>query len=434
MFLGPGHCESNSAMLNLKQEAKGLEKGKMTMKQVKGTSIGVLVVCVVMLLPQSVFAGEVKPFELEPGSGTIATKPFIPDNGTDGSDQISSSNVVPPAKQPLMDFGMGTSSLSLPDNKPGEIPQTLTEEESATVLVRMDELISMVLVSLRAQRESISEKSGEAYNALNNEIKKYEEAQIFLDAFFEANGKPGRTTAYETLKNVGDLLSPGLPNSKQTQGKDLPENLIRQLASYALQSVQGVRERIMADASLPEARIFSAEVSSGATHETRLIQREEKSVLSGKADRTSQDHYQMPDSVLSNRETTEVDKLLDSSSKQSPSVRKEHSALSGKEPSVSQSNYQVLGSVVPNPEMAKVYALLNPPQKLHPFIRWLFYGRHLTQVRAERYLAARAKVKEICMRAKAGEGLIRYKGKIMEMFLPLPGDEGGGTFELVRRM
>ena len=94
----------------------------------------------------------------------------------------------------------------------------------------------------------------------------------------------------------------------------------------------------------------------------------------------------------------------------------------------------MLGSVVINPEMAKIYQLLNPPQKLHPFLRWLFYGRHLTQMRAERYLAARAKVKEICMRAKAGEGLIRYKGKIMGMFLPLPGDEAGGAFELVRRI
>lgn len=96
--------------------------------------------------------------------------------------------------------------------------------------------------------------------------------------------------------------------------------------------------------------------------------------------------------------------------------------------------FQVIDSVVLSRENVRTRALLDPPHKLHPFMRWLFYGCHLTPDRVDGYLAEHAKVQEICMRAKAGEGLIRYKGMVMNMFLPLPGDESGGAFELVRRV
>ncbi len=41
------------------------------------------------------------------------------------------------------------------------------------------------------------------------------------------------------------------------------------------------------------------------------------------------------------------------------------------------------------------------------------------------------KVKQIYERAKKGEGLIRYKGKVSKAYLPLP-DEMGGIYELIQ--
>ena len=287
------------------------------------------------------------------------------------------------------------SPLSLSSYKPAEIPQKLTEEESAAVLGRTNELIRMALDSLKTQREGASAKSGEAPTSLNNEIKKYEEAQAILDAYSKEKAQSASTelplmrpTAYDTLQAVDNKVGAPGPKIIVTESplSDSPVNLIPRVVRYVADSIQKVREQMTDNASLPAAKVFSAEESPNASSVERGAQHEERPVLSRGVDKTVKEHY------------------------------------------------QVLGSVVLNRETAKTYELLNPPQKLHPFLRWLLYGRHLTQVRAEQYLAARDKVQEICLRAKAGEGLIRYKGKVMGMFLPLPGDETGGAFELVRRM
>lgn len=360
-----------------------------------------MAICVIMIMPPAGFAGDGTQW------GSTATQIYnreVPalsekDEPSTTQDPGTESSTT---GQDLPPISGNDSPLSVSDKKSGETSQTLTEEESVAVLVRVDELIDMALNDMKAQSGNSSEKSVGMQDALSDEIHKYEEAKVALDAFFEANSKSlnvestnektivttvtqdtsvedKRTTAFKTLENVSNILGQGLSDTPRAGSPALTpsENLIQRFARYAADSVQKVRERMTEDASLPEAKIFSAE-------ESPEVLPAERPVLSREVDRV-----------------------------------------------VSQ-NYQVLGSVVLNRETAKTFELLNPPQKLHPFIRWLFYGRHLTKIRAERYLAARAKVREICLRAKAGEGLIRYKGKVMEMFLPLPGDEG--AFELVRQM
>ena len=376
------------------------------MRHIRSKKILAMVTCLTLILPPLCFAGEGTQWGSTPGQ-TYTPEVSIP-SPNDTSQSHPSSQTDPASGGQNLPPTLGDNSpLSLSDPQPGETPQTLTKEESAAVLVRVNELVNLALDSLTTQSENLSEKSGEVRDALNAEIQKYEAAHVLLKTFLEtsegsasksedggtaANG----TTAYEVLRRVDGLLSRELSLTAQNAemlSSNPSENLVRRFTRYIAASVQSVREKMAEDTSLPEAKIFSkgespeiAAEAPGVTRQDRAITRGESPVLSGKAGQSLQ------------------------------------------------KDYQVLGAVVLNREMAKTYELLNPPQKLQPFIRWLLYERHLTKIRAEQYLAARAKVQAIFMRAKAGEGLIRYKGKIMETFLPLPGDENGGTFELIRRV
>jgi hypothetical protein len=263
------------------------------------------------------------------------------------------------------------SSISLPDNTSDGVPPELTEPEALQVLQLLSEALTMA-----ESDTQLSASDAAAYKQANNVIKDFLESR--KSPTYTPVGNNGRTPS-KVLEDVGKIL-PVLPNTPALEDPSLPSwGWAWQFVNYIVASIRTTQEHMAEDASLPAAEIFSAGESP------RMV-REESVVLSRESNR---------------------------------SVQKD---------------YQVVSSVVLSREVAKTHELLNPPQKLHPFIRWLLYGRHLTKVRAERYLAARAKVQAIFLRAKAGDGLIRYKGKIMGVFLPLPGDESGGAFELVRRM
>lgn len=93
---------------------------------------------------------------------------------------------------------------------------------------------------------------------------------------------------------------------------------------------------------------------------------------------------------------------------------------------------RVLDSVEITKQMAAAHALMNPPKTLHPYLRWLLYERHMTPETVNRYVKARQKAEQIFLKAKAGEGQIRYNGKVCDVYFPLP-DEMGGKYELIAR-
>jgi len=92
--------------------------------------------------------------------------------------------------------------------------------------------------------------------------------------------------------------------------------------------------------------------------------------------------------------------------------------------------YLVVDSVEVSKELAAVYYLLHPPQQLHPYLRYLLYTRLVDPQVLRWYLAMTEKINAICKQAKAGKGKIRYRGKIVGTFRPMPYDMGG-AYELV---
>lgn len=360
---------------------------------------GALMICL-MIMPPLASASEVKPFELSSEGSSVATRPFIPDNGKNNTEQTLPSNVVPPIN-PVMDAWRNLSPLSLTDHPLSQIPAVLSEEDAAKILSQYSELLDLI-----KKDPKLSESDAKSYTLASAEIKAFLEQRgqsdegkqssesivsVVNDSVSVTSGSTSfsadpsksttpKTTARKTLEDVVEILARVTPTAPALGTSSMPsDGMVRQFASYVVASVRMTRESMEEDTLLPQAKSFSAGEFSSATATERPF-------------------------------------------------------LSAALSQPLQKNYQVLSSVVMNSENARTFELLNPPQKLHPFIRWLCYGRHLTSNRAERYLAARAKVKSIFLRAKAGEGLIRYNGKIMEGFMPLPGDETGATFELVRRM
>ena len=221
--------------------------------------------------------------------------------------------------------------------------------------------------------------AGQTPGLSGSEAEKIAMANFVIINFLKSPTGQGGSSALDMIAEVEKILGSGssIANALANSSLDRPEELVQELARCVVSSVQ-TAHRNLKDGSMLEARQFSAA-------ESDLAQ-------SG------------------------------------------HTVLSGDPGHENGNSFRVIDSVVLSRENARTSALLDPSHQLHPFIRWLLYGRHLTQVRAEGYLAEQAKVKEIYLRAKAGEGLIRYKGKVMERFLPLPGDENGGAFELVRRV
>ncbi|GEM_PF-3241707 len=92
--------------------------------------------------------------------------------------------------------------------------------------------------------------------------------------------------------------------------------------------------------------------------------------------------------------------------------------------------WEVIDSVVIGRELAAVHYLMNPPQGLHPFLRLLFYSRLVTPQVMYWYVENIEKINAIYKQAKDGNGKIRYKGRIVDAFLPLP-NEMGGLYELI---
>jgi len=224
--------------------------------------------------------------------------------------------------------------------------------------------------------------AGQTPGLSRSEAEKLATANFVIMNFLKSESSSARrdgSAVSDLIAEIEKILGSGSSIrdvlAKSSLGR--PEELIPELARCIASSVQTAHQNLE-DGSLPEARRFS-EVESTLVQKRNLV-------LSGEPDRENGSSFRVVDAVILSREN------------------------------------------------ARASALLDPSHQLHPFIRWLLYGRHLTQVRAEGYLAEQSKVKEIYLRAKAGEGLIRYKGKIMESFLPLPGDENGGTFELIRRV
>lgn len=92
--------------------------------------------------------------------------------------------------------------------------------------------------------------------------------------------------------------------------------------------------------------------------------------------------------------------------------------------------YMVIDGVDVSKELAAVYYLMHPPQQLHPYLRYLLYTRLVDPQVMRWYLAITEKMNAIYKQAKAGKGKIRYKGKIISAFRPMPYDMGG-AYELV---
>jgi len=95
-----------------------------------------------------------------------------------------------------------------------------------------------------------------------------------------------------------------------------------------------------------------------------------------------------------------------------------------------QDGYITVDSVEIGKELATVYYLMHPPTQLHPYLRYLLYTRHVSPEVMRWYLTTLEKVNAIYRQAKAGKGKIRYKGRIVDAYLPLP-SEMGGEYELI---
>lgn len=344
------------------------------MRQANSTNILAAAICLLMVVPPTGFAGDGTQWGSTPTQTYNREVPALSQGDASQSTQSPQTNPSG-GGQNLPPILGNDSPISLSDDRSGAIPPVLTEAEALRVLQLLSEALT-----LAGNDKGLSASDAGTYNQANSVIEDF-----FNSKRNNASAPAGSSslTPSEVLRDVGKILAAALPVTPALEtSPSLPSGgLIRQFANYIVASIRTTREHMAEDASLPEAEVFSAE-------ESPVTVREERVVLSRELNR----------------------------------------------PIPTQKNYQVLSSVVLSREIAKTHELLNPPQKLHPFLRWLLYGRHLTQVRAERYLAARAKVQAIFLRAKAGEGLIRYKGEIMGVFLPLPGDENGGAFELVRRI
>lgn len=96
-------------------------------------------------------------------------------------------------------------------------------------------------------------------------------------------------------------------------------------------------------------------------------------------------------------------------------------------------SYRVVDRVVLDHKLAATDTLMRPSATLHPFLRWFFCKKYVTQERLEHYEKVRQKMINIYLRAKAGKGLIRYKGRVGSAYLPFL-DEGGGSYELVKAL
>ncbi len=93
--------------------------------------------------------------------------------------------------------------------------------------------------------------------------------------------------------------------------------------------------------------------------------------------------------------------------------------------------YRVVDSVYIGKDFIYAQKMLHPPANLHPYLKWLLYTRNLTPRMVEHYLATREAVGAIYGQAKAGQGNIRYKGKVYGAFLPFA-ETAAGNYELVK--
>jgi hypothetical protein len=106
-------------------------------------------------------------------------------------------------------------------------------------------------------------------------------------------------------------------------------------------------------------------------------------------------------------------------------------AMTSTELYVKSREYHVVDSVYIGKSFIYAQKMLHPPANLHPYLKWLLYVRNLTPAMMEQYLATRESVAAIYAQAKAGQGNIRYKGKIYGAFLPFA-ETAAGNYELVK--
>lgn len=93
--------------------------------------------------------------------------------------------------------------------------------------------------------------------------------------------------------------------------------------------------------------------------------------------------------------------------------------------------YRVTDSIYIGKDFIQTQKMLHPPAHLHPYLKWLLYTRNLTPRMMENYLATREAILDIYGRAKAGQGDIRYRGKVYGAFLPFA-ETAAGNYELVK--
>lgn len=357
------------------------------MKHSRVVSVLAVAVCFLLSAPPFIFADGPSEFEQTPTGSYTATVPFIPDEGS-STPNTAPLDIIPPVN-PIMEAWQNPSPLSIGEMGFREVifkrPEAMTEEEAAQMLQSLSGMIDLFI------KTSTDEAAIKQYADANDLIKAFllqstsngmdllgsSEAGFSIGNSDETDEKD-RWTALNTWRKVNEILNSALPMTQTRYPALSPSgDLIQRFAHFVVSNVQIAKERVE-DGSLRKARKFSL---------------------------------------------TDLD-VQDVPTNGSVADQPGHDGVL----------YAVVESLVLTSQDAKTHASLNPSRNLHPFLGWLFYKPNLTPERVARYLKARAKIKEIFLRAKAGEGLIRYKGTVMETFLPLPGDESGGTFELVRRM
>lgn len=334
-----------------------------------------------MIAPPAIFADGPAEFEQAPTGNYIPTVPYVPDDGSANSNQTAPTDIIPPPNK-VMEAWQNRSPLSLSSDYSFEdFPdlEALTDEEARSVLKQLRDYLKEYIISELGEGffENLTDET-----VIPDHMLPFVEAYMKIDHYLRpsdhgSHDKPD--TPLQMLQQVSELLGPSLlalnrPSDSITDPVSPMGGTIQQLSNFIAISVQTARERIQSD-SLLNARKFLL---------TESVQGE----------------MERPDPVMGGRAQSEI-------------------------------QYKVVDSEVLTPENAKTYAALNSPNRMQPFLRQMFYGSYLKKERVDRYLKARAKVEKLFRLAKEGKGLIRYKGQIVEAFLPPPG-EGSGAYELVQ--
>ncbi len=93
--------------------------------------------------------------------------------------------------------------------------------------------------------------------------------------------------------------------------------------------------------------------------------------------------------------------------------------------------YHTVDSVFVDKNYLKTQEMANAPEEMHPYVQWVLYGRHITPENLSRYVETRRKILELFKQAKDSNGILRYRGKVYQAFVPEL-CQAVGTIELLQ--